>query len=263
MSNAPRTVVLIHGYLALNLLDKVAHSDQRPADYFRGVAGALAGLGVAVVAPKLPGNSRVAQRAEVLAQALRAIAPPPEGGRDLILIAHSMGGLDARWVLHQHPDIAARVHSLVTLGTPFGGSPVADALSQPHSLIPQALAEAMRGTLGEGLLDLTSAQAVSLTQACSDPAGIHRFAVVGTPVPSVWPNSLFWALRVSPWLSASANDGQVLSACASHPAFTRLPDWPVDHAGLIGWGLPGFDEAEHLKRYTDLVQRLLSLPPAV
>jgi len=44
------------------------------------------------------------------------------------IIAHSMGGLDARTLIVREPDWAERIASLTTIGTPHWGTPVADRL---------------------------------------------------------------------------------------------------------------------------------------
>jgi triacylglycerol lipase len=42
------------------------------------------------------------------------------------IIAHSMGGLDSRYMLVEYPDLAGRVASLTTIGTPHLGTIIAD-----------------------------------------------------------------------------------------------------------------------------------------
>ena len=52
----------------------------------------------------------------------------PASEDPLHVIAHSMGGLDARYAIRNVPQVADRVKTLVTIGTPHRGSPVADAV---------------------------------------------------------------------------------------------------------------------------------------
>lgn len=47
-------------------------------------------------------------------------------GRDINLLAHSMGGLDARFLIAHLPNRAYTVRSLTTVATPHRGSPVMD-----------------------------------------------------------------------------------------------------------------------------------------
>ncbi len=62
------------------------------------------------------------------------------------------------------------------------------------------------------------------------------------------------------------NDGVVTRSSALRPGREHLDDWPVDHAGEIGWSLdqkslfrftqPLFAPAEHLARYDAIVGML-------
>jgi triacylglycerol lipase len=68
-----------------------------------------------------PVAGSIEERAEILKREIARLVPSGK----LHLVAHSMGGLDARLAL-QDPALAQRVLSLTTLSTPHHGSPVAD-----------------------------------------------------------------------------------------------------------------------------------------
>ncbi|MDQ6987184.1 MAG: alpha/beta hydrolase [Mariprofundaceae bacterium] len=88
-------------------------------EYFRGVRSMLQMQGFTVLIPQLPFAKRIETRARFLAEFLRHESGP------LHLIAHSMGGVDARFYisrLHGHRKIA----SLTTLASPHHGSILAD-----------------------------------------------------------------------------------------------------------------------------------------
>ena len=51
---------------------------------------------------------------------------PAFAERQVVIMAHSMGGLVSRYALNTNPDFRARVHRLITLGTPHLGSPLAN-----------------------------------------------------------------------------------------------------------------------------------------
>jgi len=89
--------------------------------YFRGIPEHLQKLGVKVYRARVPPASSVAKRAAVLADAIRDV---PE--KKVNIIAHSMGGLDARYAISKL-HVAKRVASLTTIGTPHRGTAVADA----------------------------------------------------------------------------------------------------------------------------------------
>ncbi len=62
-----------------------------------------------------------------LADTIRSQLPAPSGARDLTIVAHSMGGLVARYAL-QHQGIGDRLRSLVTLATPHHGTILASMI---------------------------------------------------------------------------------------------------------------------------------------
>src|SRR5262249_49122301 len=90
------------------------------AEYFRGVAERLRQEGTEVHLLRVAPSGSIAQRAEQLAQLVRSLDT-----EKVSIIAHSMGGLDARWAISRL-GLASRVASLTTVGTPHLGTPVAD-----------------------------------------------------------------------------------------------------------------------------------------
>src|SRR5207248_7006465 len=103
------------------------------------------------------------------------------------IIAHSLGGLDARYAL-AHCGLAKRVRSLVTIGTPHRGTPLADLATEG----PLALARRAVGALGMPLaaLDWLSTTALDrFNREVTDIAGVRYACVVdgirnhATPIP--------------------------------------------------------------------------------
>lgn len=86
---------------------------------FNGVVAALAHRGVDCrIADGIPPSGPVEARAPALSAALDRW-----GGRPCVLIGHSMGGLDARYLCAEL-DPGRRVRAVVTLATPHRGSPI-------------------------------------------------------------------------------------------------------------------------------------------
>src|SRR6185436_12950847 len=112
----PLPVVLVHGLFGF---DRIGVPGAR-FDYFRGIARHLESLGCHAHAVRLPAAASVPERARELVTAIEGL--PHER---IDLIAHSLGGLDARYAL-THLGLASRVRSLVTVGTPHHGTPLAD-----------------------------------------------------------------------------------------------------------------------------------------
>lgn len=270
MSN--NTIVLVHGFLG-HAPAPWGVSMPSGLSYFRGVAQALEAAGHTVVQAQLPNREPVAERARVLAELLADPQRCP--GQRLHLVAHSMGGLDALAALHQHPQATDRVCSVAALGTPFLGSPVADTLSALPGSLPwlPMLGGAMTGVLslllaplGPALQDLTTRNATLLTYGTPRRAGVRWITIAGRDAREQPDGTLFKALSQMPLFNNQANDGLVPRTSVHLPGAEVWPDWPADHAQLVGWSLPNpllpswqaDHEAEHLARYVALAQRLVS-----
>ncbi|KAK0616290.1 triacylglycerol lipase-like protein [Immersiella caudata] len=120
--DAPKyPVVLAHGLLGFAEL-KLAGSYLPPIHYWRGIKEALCAQNIEVITTSVPPSGSIAQRAAKLAEGIEAHAQ----GRSVNIVAHSMGGLDARYMISHLKPKGVDVKSLVTVATPHHGSAVAD-----------------------------------------------------------------------------------------------------------------------------------------
>ncbi len=113
-------IILLHGYFS---------SATKP-DNFKGVGEALKAQGNAVFFSDVPPFNTAERRAEFLSDFIDGVLAET-GAEKVNLIAHSMGGLDARYLiskngLARHADIA----SLTTIATPHRGTKLADVTAQ-------------------------------------------------------------------------------------------------------------------------------------
>ncbi|BFZ60570.1 lipase 2 [Saitoella coloradoensis] len=92
--------------------------------YWRGIVDALTQNGIEVLVTRVPRSATIAERAEMLHSQISEKLP----GRVINLIGHSMGGLDARYLISNinAKDPKYEVKSLTTVGTPHRGSSFAD-----------------------------------------------------------------------------------------------------------------------------------------
>jgi triacylglycerol lipase len=114
-------VVLAHGLFGFNelhLLGKYVPGIQ----YWRGIRDALAAKDVEVIITEVPPAGSIEARAAVLAEQIADKA----GGKTVNIIAHSMGGLDSRYMISQLKPSNVKVLSLTTIATPHRGSAMAD-----------------------------------------------------------------------------------------------------------------------------------------
>ncbi|KAI7816906.1 Alpha/Beta hydrolase protein [Gamsiella multidivaricata] len=117
--------------------------------YWNGIQKALTKLGAKVVVAKVPRTGSIKERAEDLHKILSTTMQ----GMSINFVAHSMGGLDCRYLISHIHDKNYDVQSLTTLSTPHRGSPVMDWFRDNVGvgLFPKSEEEAMR-KLGEAAM---------------------------------------------------------------------------------------------------------------
>lgn len=122
-------IVLAHGLLGFS---ELRVSALLPAiEYWHGIKQALAANRCAVITASVPPTGSIEERAaklaaDILAQTTTTTTPTQRPAVNII--AHSMGGLDARYMISCLKPHGVRVASLVTIATPHRGSAFADYL---------------------------------------------------------------------------------------------------------------------------------------
>jgi triacylglycerol lipase len=221
-------VVLAHGYFGF---DAIGPKGIR-REYFRGVRDRLVSLGYDVYVVRMSPAAGVAHRAEQLAEQVKRIA-----AERVNIIAHSMGGIDARYAIARL-GLDERVASLTTIGTPHRGTPIADQSAQ-------VLGERVRRILGavganvDGLYDLTTHRMTAFNEAVMDSPDVVYSSIVGAVSPAhveqnafLVPGHAYLLRKVGP------NDGMV--PAESQKWGSVLAEVDADHWAQIGWSR-GFD----------------------
>jgi triacylglycerol lipase len=224
---APRLrhpVVLAHGLLGFDVVEVagVEHA------YFRGLPDLLAAQGCAVHSPRLAAAGSIAERAAALAACVRAL---PD--RKVSIVAHSMGGLDARYAIARL-GLDDRVAALVTVGTPHQGTPLADVgTGMLGDRLGLRRALECLGVGVDAFYDLTTPALATFNAAVPDAGGVVYASVVGEARsrrrthPLLLPGWLY--LRAA----AGPNDGCV--PAASQPWGEVWGRVDADHWAQIGW----------------------------
>lgn len=107
-------IVLAHGFLGFGDIDGL--------NYFRGVKAHLDAQGYRVLQPTVNPIASVQERSASLSAQIKAWA----GADKVHVIAHSMGGLDVRYLLQPKGGVAGELFaSVTTLCTPHLGTPLA------------------------------------------------------------------------------------------------------------------------------------------
>ncbi|WWC68777.1 uncharacterized protein I206_102712 [Kwoniella pini CBS 10737] len=114
-------VVFCHGLLGFDYLGP-ANLPTLQISHWRGIREVLESNGTEVLIARVPATSSIKDRAKTLEEVISEKFP----GREVNLIAHSMGGLDCRYLISELRPKAFRPISLTTISTPHRGSPFAD-----------------------------------------------------------------------------------------------------------------------------------------
>ncbi|KDN68880.1 putative triacylglycerol lipase [Colletotrichum sublineola] len=117
-------IVLAHGLLGFAELRLGSYVP--PIHYWRGISESLSTLSGPsnIITASVPPSGSIEERAAKLGADIAAKA----GGRAVNIVAHSMGGLDARYMISHLKPANVKVMSLVTVATPHRGSAFADFL---------------------------------------------------------------------------------------------------------------------------------------
>jgi triacylglycerol lipase len=244
----PLPVVLVHGLFGF---DRIGVPGAK-LHYFRGITRQLEALGCHAHAVRLPAAASVPERAQILCDKIAAL---PHDRVDII--AHSLGGLDARYAL-ANLGLAKRVRSLVTVGTPHRGTPLAD-LATDGPLVGARRAIAALGMPLVALDWLSTAALERFNREVADVPGVRYACVVGgiradkTPIPLAIVPAHAYLRRVS-----GANDGIV--PVSSQYWGETLAEIEADHFAQIGWRIGVRRTFDALGLYAFVVARLGDAP---
>lgn len=236
-------IVLVHGILGFRIKFGI--------EYFRSVAEHLREKGLLVIAPVLDPTQGVQFRGGQLRDQINAAFTGGDLDRTqkTHIIAHSMGGLDSRWMLSPaNPSrIQTPIRSLTTVSTPHRGSPIADLLDSPENLLPfGSLPFGLRGDLLEqalnalgisldGLRDLTTERCQQFSAKFVNDPAVAYFSVAGkgrAGFPETAAAFLLFHKYISA-LTGQPNDGLVGVDSAQWGTFDPNT-WPADHGEEVG-----------------------------
>ncbi|HXW16428.1 MAG TPA: hypothetical protein VEN79_18105, partial [Terriglobia bacterium] len=193
-------VVFCHGMLALTTMKM-----QLPEDLncFVPLRSFLRDRGFRVLYPQVPATSGVVERAECLREQILAWTDEPVN-----LIAHSMGGLDARYMI-THLDMASHVRTLTTVAAPHRGTYLADwFLANYRRRVPLLLAMEAFGINVDGFSDCRLEACRRFNEQTPDRPEVRYFSFGGAvPINRLTPFlRRAWNLLTA---AEGANDGMV------------------------------------------------------
>jgi len=210
---------------------------------FREIPAALRACGHEVYVARVAPAASIELRAQQLARQVYAL------DQRVNIIAHSMGGLDARLAVARH-GIGDRVASLITIGTPHHGTPLADAALE---LADFRRARAMLRRFGldlDGVYDLSTARMREFNAAVPDTPDVY-YAHVLAGVERDAVHKMLAAGHRYILRSAGPNDGVV--PVLSQRWGEIIEEVDADHWAQIGW----FGRFDVRTFYTRLARRLI------
>ena len=268
-------LVLAHGLFGFRRLLGIENFNRLAAD----LEAAFAAWPIRILVPEVPPIGRIAARGEALARSIAAALGDGtlDPARPVHIVAHSMGGLDARYCIAAgcEPQLAGKIASLTTLGTPHRGSPVADLLTAQgqfdpvawvNRVVPRPLREALDtlDLLAGGILELTSSATDQFNRQYPNAPGVAYFSYAArgrgplnvTAAPLL---PLYYFIRQR---TGHDNDGLVTIESAKWGTFVDV--WPGDHADMLNHDLNQGPLAESTaldvrQKYREIVTRLAAL----
>jgi triacylglycerol esterase/lipase EstA (alpha/beta hydrolase family) len=215
----PRRVLLAHGLLGFSKIGSIP--------YFNGV-DACFDAGSLLMRPNVAPAGSIKDRARQLEKAITD-AIPKEGDRRkaIHIVAHSMGGLDARYLISSNGlKRASWIASVTTISTPNWGSPIADLVTGERQLHLTDL---------DGLASLPADTIVSILESLSKPAP------AGVPLGVFAPRAVFDAMKdmrgyftrifgTSPVAFAELTSKSTKAFNALHPSLEGVP--LLSYAGI-------------------------------
>jgi triacylglycerol esterase/lipase EstA (alpha/beta hydrolase family) len=253
----PYPIVLVHGFCGWNEVGTWS--------YYYGVADDLRARGEQVYVTEVDPFNSIEIRAPQLAAQLDEFLADSGAGK-VNLIAHSQGGLDARWVITVL-GYGDRVASLTTVATPHHGTYLAQAMLDATPAVGEAILAALVDALGTAAVGRE--QDVMAAMDALRPNNInYQFNPLVVDDPRVAYTSFGGetcilcdhpvnAALVTTYEvlknGAGANDGIV--NLDSTPWGTYLGTLPTDHFGEVGQP-PNLSWFDHLVFYEQVVDGL-------
>jgi len=195
--------------------------------YFRGIDEALAAGGRPVIVPQVHPFAGIARRAQQLK--LQIISRLDQLGRSddpVVIVAHSLGGLDARYMIRKL-DMESRVAALLTVTTPHRGSPFADWCVQHFDRRVPILSLIERMGLDlQACRDLTTESCRRFNDEIPDSDRVKYFSVSAA---RPWHRVPAFAVPAHRIITSVEGENDALVSVQSSTWGRTMGTWPADH----------------------------------
>jgi len=164
-------LVFCHGMLAFSTIRRELPEN---LNSFASLGQSLRDRGFRALFPQVAPTSGIVERARQLCEQILRWTDGPVN-----LIAHSMGGMDARYLI-THLGMADRVRSLTTISTPHRGTYLADwFITNYRNRVPLLLAMEAFGVNVDGFRDCRTSECAAFNAATPDMPGVAYFSYAG------------------------------------------------------------------------------------
>jgi triacylglycerol lipase len=240
-------IVLSHGLFGFGELSL----GKFKLSYFNRIDRALASRGFPVIVTRVHPTGSIERRAQQLKSSIlkhlrslgRSTTKTPDGattdndaadddgcaGR-VIIFAHSMGGLDARYMISRL-GMADRVAALVTMSTPHRGSPYADWCLKNLGMKLGAMKVArMLGLDVQAIADLSTESCERFNDQIEDSPAVRYFSVSAA---KSWRRMAPFFIPSWRVISAAEGDNDGMVSLTSARWGEHLATWEADHLQVI------------------------------
>ena len=222
-------IVLHHGVLNIFCFEL---GPLKIASFGTAVERTIAERGHSLIASRVHPTGGIARRASELKDIILSnLARQRRADERVVVIAHSMGGLDARYMISRLA-MSQRVSALVTISTPHRGNACADFVLKNVGMRLGALAAARRLNLDIGAMeDLTTPSCERFNLSVPDAPGVRYFSITASR-----PLHRVPIFSMPSWQLVNAVEGENdgLVSVKSARWGTHLETWPLDHWQQIG-----------------------------
>jgi triacylglycerol lipase len=195
--------------------------------YFQGIDRALLDRGFSMINTRVHPTAGIATRAmQLKEQVLANLDRNGMSGQRVVIVAHSMGGLDARYMISKL-GMAEHVAALLTVTTPHRGSPYADWIVRNvgRRLHGFRLMNFLKIDV-QAAHDLTTSACQRFNEEVPDSAAVKYFSIsAARPWHLVPP----FALHCHKVVSDAEGDNDSLVSVKSSTWGTHLGVWAADH----------------------------------
>jgi triacylglycerol lipase len=215
-------IVLHHGFMGF----PNARAGPFRLRYFRKIDRVLSERGYPVIVTRVHPTAGIETRARQLKETiLRQLDILNRRDSRVVIIAHSMGGLDARFMISQL-GMEDRVAALLTVSTPHRGSPYADwCVRLGRKLGATRLARAL-GLDMQAVSDLTTESCRRFNEEIPDSPHVPYFSVSAA---RPWHRVPPFALHSYKIVFGAEGENDGLVSVQSSTWAQHLGIWPADH----------------------------------